>query len=798
MRNGIKYPLCIASLLFILCAVAACGNRFGAPNLSSKAMAARPAASAASKSINANVLLYWPTDENDPVYKQWSEIARKELRRQGIRGAVEVYFAHATERYESSERHMLNEALLRLRSEGRKPDLILSYGDANAWLLTTNTSSIALSIPAVCYGLSFDEYLPYQYELLSDNYNGGRWDMVRIRAPFHLKENLVFADSISAKIGSQLQLSDYPNIVPHRLITMLDVENLWSDRIRFNELDRQMQMLDEAYFYSNLNPTVVESTLRHIARDLKKIVFSCRSIMNPVWNLGTTPFQHSTTWAFYPQKSSNFYLQSKHDNKSLNMINGPSFLPFFTMIAQDFNVSEKCIGGYFPLFQDQIRDAVSAGRRLLQGETAEDIGALEHSPGYYLNWDVLRPFGFDVNLIPERVTIFNATFKDRNPKMYRTVNQFLFLLFVVVLICSMTLIAIFSLRAHRNVKRINAYINETLDNNRTLNNLMAVTDFKIWEKSNSDKPQLDRISTTPFFLDKLKDFVGINKSGTYTMQVYGAIDNQPAHWYEIRMTVSVNSDLSVNRRGVIINNDKQKKMEAMEAEANRLITSAKAREGFLASMNHEIRTPLNSIVGYSQLLSMPGIVLGQGELGEYTKAITDNIDLLQSTLDNIITTGKISRSEVKAEVEDISLSGFIGPGCTVDPGKKFRTSDRIQYETSPEPVFVMADRKMLQTVIFNLVENALRFSDPASSVTIGWRACKDREYRAELYVKDCGIGINRKFHELVFESFFKVDSFSPGCGLGLFICKSYVEMMNGSISLRSKEGKGSEFIIKMI
>lgn len=101
-------------------------------------------------------------------------------------------------------------------------------------------------------------------------------------------------------------------------------------------------------------------------------------------------------------------------------------------------------------------------------------------------------------------------------------------------------------------------------------------------------------------------------------------------------------------------------------------------------------------------------------------------------------------------------------------------------------------------MIFNLVENALRFSDPASSVTIGWRACKDREYRAELYVRDCGIGINRKFHELVFESFFKVDSFSPGCGLGLFICKSYVEMMNGSISLRSKEGKGSEFIIKML
>lgn len=792
----------ILFLLCCLCAVAACGSRSGIlRNLSSspgfgKANAAVSSSNA--PTINANVLLYWPTDENDPVCKEWSEITRKELRRQGIKGDVEVYFAHSTERYESSERPMFNETLLRLRSEGRKPDLILSYGDENAWLLTTNTSSVAISIPTVCYGLSFEEYLPYQYELLSDKFGGGRWNMVRIYSHLHLKENLVFADSVSARIGTQLQLSGYPNIVPHKIITMLDVENLWSDRIKYEDLCAQMEELDEKRFYNNLEPKEVEGTIRHIARDLHKIVFSCRSVMNPIWNIGITNMQASTTWAFYPQKSSNFYLQSKHDNKTLNMISGPSFLPFFTMIAQDFEINDKCIGGYFPLFEDQVRDAVSAGCRLLRGETAEDIGPVEHLPGFYINWDVLRPFGFDVNQIPESVTVFNDTLEDRNPSLYRTLKRVILLLLAVILLYSLTLIVVFSLRAHRNVKRINAYIKETLENNHTLNQLMEVADFRIFDTSLTDESQLDRISTTPFFIDKLKEFVDIRKSGTYAMQLYGSIDNQPTHWYEIRMTVSVNSDSSINRRGVIINNDKQKKLEAMEAEVNRLITSAKAREGFIASMNHEIRTPLNSIVGYSQLLSMPGIVYGPGERNGYTSVITENIDLLQSTLDNIITTGRISRSEVKSDIEDIALSGFIGPGCTADPGKRFHASDRIIYEVSPEPVFAMADRKMLQTVIFNLIENALRFSDPATKITIGWRACKDRQFRAELYIKDCGIGINRKFHNLVFESFFKVDSFSPGCGLGLYICKSYVEMMGGIISLRSKEGKGSEFIIKML
>ena len=151
--------------------------------------------------IEANVLLYWPTDESDPSYRKWTSLAREELARQGIIGDVQVHFAHITERYESLERHMLNELILKLRAEGRMPDLILSYGNANRWLLITDTNPVTASIPVICFGIRSEEFLPYQYELLKINYEGGRWnDMVNIMDRVNLEPNLMFANELSSRI----------------------------------------------------------------------------------------------------------------------------------------------------------------------------------------------------------------------------------------------------------------------------------------------------------------------------------------------------------------------------------------------------------------------------------------------------------------------------------------------------------------------------------------------------------------------------------------------------------------------
>ena len=118
-------------------------------------------------------------------------------------------------------------------------------------------------------------------------------------------------------------------------------------------------------------------------------------------------------------------------------------------------------------------------------------------------------------------------------------------------------------------------------------------------------------------------------------------------------------------------------------------------------------------------------------------------------------------------------------------------------EQCDRSLFVMADVDMLKTVIENLLSNALRFSDPSSKVTVGWAKCDDSVFSAEIVVRDEGIGIAPEYFELLFDRFFKVDSFTPGCGLGLYICKTFVVSMGGQISVVSKVGKGSVFKIKL-
>ena len=80
---------------------------------------------------------------------------------------------------------------------------------------------------------------------------------------------------------------------------------------------------------------------------------------------------------------------------------------------------------------------------------------------------------------------------------------------------------------------------------------------------------------------------------------------------------------------------------------------------------------------------------------------------------------------------------------------------------------------------------------------MGWDRSREEGWSAEIRVKDMGAGIDPKYQELIFERFFKVDSFTPGCGLGLYICKTFVELMGGRISVESKIGAGSVFIIKL-
>ena len=773
----------LASMLFLVCSVI---------------FAASCTGGSGNGTIEADVLLYWPTNADDPVYEQWSRKARKELRRQGIRGDVQVFFADYQDKSDPRQREEFISNIGNLERRGCMPDLILSYGDVCGWILSTIGETPVSEIPLVCYGLRHNERLTFQETLLKEHYSGGRTSMVKITDGIHLKENLNFADSIITNIFDEFALPEYYILTPNRLVTLLDVKAYWEDRILYNELSSQMELLDSARFFNNLDGKTKEGQLRMMANHKDKMVFSCRSILAPTWNVNLNMNHVPTAWVFYPQKSPNFFIQSKHDRISRELVDGPSFMPYFTMVPEDFLMNEKCIGGYFCTFEDQIRDAVEAGVRLLKGESPDRAEVLRHKAGCNINWDVVRPYHLDYGTIPDFINVYNAGLKDRRPEFYAIVRALLWFIAFIIIFLSTLIIINLSGKAKRNAAQMRRYANYALINHRVLRQVMDIIDFRTWEDNSTGIKSLSRIQASDFFMGKLREFTAIDREGRHSMEVFCSIDGKMPHWYEIRMTVTPGVGDYVGRRGLVLKIDDEKQLEAKEAQTNRIVNSLRAREGFIAAMNHEIRTPLNSISGYTQILSMSGTDLSDSELAEYAGAIDQNVFLLRHNVTNILTVNRIMSIPITPRIGIVTFDTMLDiyqRHANLDITAGIRR--RIVLDGSARTIIVKADAMLLAEVLRNLIVNAARYSDESSEIVLSWRPVREEGFSGEICVSDSGIGIPQQYHELIFERFFKVNSFASGCGLGLYICKTFVELMGGKISVESTEGKGSVFKIKL-
>lgn len=785
MSDRLALFLRMSSMLLISCLMAFCSSSCARDSKVEKR--------------NANVLLYWPTDESDPVFETWTEIVHEELHRQGISGEVTVHFGHVTERYESVERPAFNELIMTLASQGKKPDLVLAYGDCVHWLLQTNTNSLVCSIPTVCYGLQNDRILPYMTEMVERNYNGGRHNLVEIRARLHLKENIALADSLTPILVEKIRRPDYYMISSKRFITLLDGKNLWVDLIKYQDLAEQAAKMDPAHFYDNLVPKMDESALRDVTARGDSIIFTCRSLMSPKWTLDPNHNQIATTWAFFPQKSPYFYIASKHDYSSRNLVEGPNFLQYYTMVAEEFLVNDKCMGGYFPLFEDQIADAVHTGIRLLDGENPAKIEPMEHKPAYHLNWDVLRPLGLNPGQVPDFVHLYNVKFRDRNPRLFSLLCwSAAFLLLYVVLWSLYTILSHFHI-SRRNNHQLRKYSQESIQDNLILNRILAVTDTITWEEKGNNHKLLHRLSVEDsFFRSKITELFESNAPGNYSMEIFCSIDNNPPHWYDFRMTTRISEDAEVERRGVMVNIDRQKEIEAREADANRVFNNAKTREGFIASINHEIRTPLNSIVGFSQILSIPGMPVSDEELEEYASSIEANSIVLQRIMENILISTNIGTDKIRSNIRESRIEDVMDSLHWDSLVGTYRVAhDNLLILRGPKEMKVKTDPTLLRKIIENIAINAAKFSDKSSVITVGWGAIRDGEWTAEIWVKDQGIGIQPEFRDMIFNRFFKANSFEIGCGLGLYVSKEFADMIGANISFKSKVGEGTTFRIKL-
>jgi PAS domain S-box-containing protein len=221
--------------------------------------------------------------------------------------------------------------------------------------------------------------------------------------------------------------------------------------------------------------------------------------------------------------------------------------------------------------------------------------------------------------------------------------------------------------------------------------------------------------------------------------------------------------------------------------------SDRLKSAFLANISHEIRTPMNGIMGFTELLRRPQ--LSEKESEAYISIIQQSGVRMMETIDAIIDIAKIEAGQVQVIVSETSLNKLMHDlHKFFDPDAGKRGIRLKTFKDLPEQQDVVStDGHMLESIMTNLIKNALKFTNEGY-VEFGYRIL---ESEIEFFVRDSGIGISNEEQKRIFDRFVQVEKGYTrnyeGAGLGLAITKAYVEILGGVIQLESELGKGSRF-----
>jgi PAS domain S-box-containing protein len=253
-----------------------------------------------------------------------------------------------------------------------------------------------------------------------------------------------------------------------------------------------------------------------------------------------------------------------------------------------------------------------------------------------------------------------------------------------------------------------------------------------------------------------------------------------------------------------ITRDLTERMEAQERalEDTRRLAEvqglSRAKSQFLASMSHELRTPLNAIGGYAELIEMGlgGSVSDQQR--EYLARIRGSQQHLLRIINDLLNYSRIESGKLSYEQEPVPLAAVIETVTTMIGPQA--TAKRITVDTPPcrDDVIAVADRLKVEQIVLNLLTNAVKFTPPSGSVTIG---CRAENARVLLTVADTGPGIPPDRLDDIFEPFVQLgrslSSGHEGAGLGLAISRDLARAMNGDVIVESAAGKGATFTLSL-
>ena len=220
-----------------------------------------------------------------------------------------------------------------------------------------------------------------------------------------------------------------------------------------------------------------------------------------------------------------------------------------------------------------------------------------------------------------------------------------------------------------------------------------------------------------------------------------------------------------------------------------------ARRDFIAAVSHELKTPLTSIAGFAETL-LDGVIEEDSTITrEFVGKIAHHSDRLAELVRDVLTLSRLEQGawEVRPEPTDLVLLGR----NLLDEAAQTAAQQQVKLTLeAPSSLPVFSDPELVRQLIGNLISNAIRYNRPEGTVWL--RLVAGAEGTVRLEVQDTGIGIPAEHQERIFERFYRVDAHrsrqSGGTGLGLAIIKQLLDVLGGTISVRS-DGNGTCFTV---
>ncbi len=215
---------------------------------------------------------------------------------------------------------------------------------------------------------------------------------------------------------------------------------------------------------------------------------------------------------------------------------------------------------------------------------------------------------------------------------------------------------------------------------------------------------------------------------------------------------------------------------------------------FVSIASHEFRTPLSAVLSSASLISQ---YQDKGEIEKVTKhvaRIKSSVSHLTSILNDFLSLGKLEEGRTEIKMELIALGDFLTEVReelveTLKPGQdiEIKCNTRIEFQT---------DVRILRNILFNLISNASKYSDPGKKIFVN---CNLQNDKITFHVEDEGIGIPEDDFKHMFDRFFRASNAgnTQGTGLGLNIVKRYADLLGGSVTFSSRYGEGSTFSIAL-